>query len=60
MNVVKVEYQEPACVCLNCDAFGPCSASPGQSTGPCLVVDCTHYGTRADGGLCEGCYVSTK
>jgi hypothetical protein len=52
--------QEPACTCLDCDRYGPCSAAEWQSTGPCRTVDCTHYGTEADGGLCEGCYIASK
>lgn len=55
-----MKFQEPECVCLNCDRYGPCSESAWQSTGSCRVLDCTHYGTEVDGGLCEGCYVASK
>jgi len=53
---------QPPCACPDCDKWGPCSASPWQSTGTCPGSDgtCTHYGTEVDGGLCEGCYVATK
>lgn len=54
------DERQPECPDCAADCPGGCAASEWQSTGPCVVDGCKCYGTRADGGLCEGCYLWTK
>ena len=65
-----VEPQGPCPCCPpNIDIGDGCASVPeSERTGQCAMsyepVDdlkqCEHYGTKADGGLCEDCYLSTK
>jgi hypothetical protein len=62
------QWTQPPCPCCPPSAGVPngCAATiKSQRTGPCLGThaehgDCKCYGTKADGGLCEDCYLDTK
>jgi hypothetical protein len=56
------EYpQQAPCPCCTEYTLDGCAAViVTEQTGNCVVIDCQCHGSRADGGLCEDCYVATK
>ena len=57
--------RQPPCPCCTEYVLNGCAAVVvTEQTGQCVMTghmgDCQCHGSRADGGLCEDCYVSTK
>lgn len=56
---------QPPCPCCKDYTLNGCAAVViEEQTGRCVMTgpdgDCQCHGSRADGGLCEDCYVFTK
>lgn len=57
---VPVQDPCPCCKTLIETARGCAAVVISEQTGLCRVVECHCHGSRADGGLCEECYLWTK
>lgn len=56
-----VKYAYPACAAVvESERTGRCAMLYGPVRPPEEMPQCECYGSRADGGLCEDCYISTK
>jgi len=56
----EMPQQYPCPCCTNYSPDGCAAVVITEQTGNCIVIDCQCHGSRADGGLCEDCYVATK
>lgn len=56
----ELPTQTPCPCCMTYCPEGCAEAVRELQTGRCTTKGCKCYGTLADGGICEDCYVSTK
>jgi hypothetical protein len=56
----EMPLQSPCGCCRLWEPNGCAAVVRELQTGPCTTLGCKCYGSMADGGICEDCYVSTK